>query len=206
MDLLDLGINIGSARGRKPAPLEMMVRRELTLADKDELENPSARQSTTPPLLRLRNTHHMLARCLAEGRPQAEVGLITGYSPSRISILQGDPAFQELIQYYKSQVEGMYLNVHERLAALGVSTIEELQQRLEDEPEGYSNRELMELASLTLDRSVAPPKNKTQGQSQGGTGVAISVNFVQAPEHGLTLDLNPTVTLEFTPDDPPSSD
>lgn len=192
LDILDLGaLELGSARGRRSEPLHMEVRRELNGADVEELLNPSPKGVKTMPLAKLRNTHHLLARLLAEGRSGAECSAMTGYSPSRISILKSDPAFVELVHHYQGQVEEIFVNVHERLAALGMSTIEELMERLEHDPDAISNRELMELASLCLDRSSAPPKNKASGGGGTGSAVSVSVNFVSAQpsETLLTIDM-----------------
>lgn len=192
-ELLD-GIAIASARGRQAAPLAISVKRELTIADKEELEHPSPKGTEIQPLAKLRHTHHMAARLLAEGRPPGEVALVTGYSNSRISILQQDPAFAELVEYYRTQVTTAYVNVHERLAALGLATVDELQERLEADPESFKNRELMDLATMLLDRTVAPPKGAKPGMSGGGgggAGVKVTVNFVKSDSPGPLLDASP---------------
>ena len=190
MDLLEQLItdNIGSARGRRTVPLSIEVVRELNTGDLEVLANPPKQGITTTPLAKLRHTHHMLARLIAEGRPGVECSAITGYSQSRISILKHDPAFEELVEYYKGQAEAKYLDVHERLAGLGIDTIEELQDRLASEPEKFSARELMELAELTLDRSVAPPKGGAKANGGGGAPVAIAINFVTPNLPTVTID------------------
>ena len=182
---------IGSARGKRSGPLELVVMRELNGGDLDLLRNPPAQGQIVAPLQRLRHTHHMLARLLAEGRPGVECSMITGYSQSRISILQNDPAFKELVAYYAQQTEAKYLDVHERLASLGIDTIEELHERLDTQPEKITTRELMELAELTLDRSVAPPKGAAAKGQGGGVPVSVSINFVNPVPTGTTIELKP---------------
>lgn len=178
MNFIDLEkLAIGSARGKKAQMLHMEFVRELNQGDLGLILNPPEKGITTTPLLKLRNTHHMLARLLAEGRKNSECALVTGYTPSRISILQHDPAFKELIAYYSANVEAKYLDVHERLASLGMSSLDELQERLEEQPEGFKNRELLELAEFALDRSVT----KEQRKGTGGQVPAISVTFVASP-------------------------
>ena len=176
-------IAIGSARGgqRPGQPLAMEYVRDLGQADLELVLNPPALLATTPAIKQIRHIHHMLARCLAEGHKQSEASLITGLSASRISILQDDPSFKELVTYYSQQVEARYLDVHARVGALGLSVVDELQDRLLDQPEGFSNGQLRELMETCLDRSFAPgPKAMGQG------GLNISVNFVtpQNPEQG----------------------
>lgn len=171
---------IGSARGKRSEPLFAAYERDLNAGDVELILAPPPKGITTKPLAKLRSTHHFLARLLAEGRKNEECSVITGYSPSRISILKNDPAFQELLSYYATQTEVRYLDVHERLAALGMSTIEELQERLENDPGSLKNRELMELAEFALDRSLTKEARK-QGPG-GGAPPAISVTFIAAPE------------------------
>jgi hypothetical protein len=169
-----------------PAPA-MALLRELTDEDLDRLKHAEPLGSEAPPLAKLRHAHHSLARLVAEGRKGVEISLITGYSPSRISILKQDPAFKELVSYYAEQAEAKYLNVHERLAALGITTVEELQARLDENPERFSNRELRELMAEAFGRSVAPLKGLRGGGGSGGS-VSVNINFVQPPDPGVVID------------------
>lgn len=183
LDIRDLeSLVVRSARGRQPAPVAMTYVRDLGAEDADVIERPPELGSKPPTIARLRTAHHALARLLAEGVPAVQASAITGYSPSRISILQNDPAFQELLEYYKSQVAEQYLNVHERLGALGMSAVDELGHRLEEEPESFKNRELMELAEMALDRSL------TRDAPAARRGSALVVEFVAptAPAPGGT--------------------
>jgi hypothetical protein len=167
-------IAIGSARGAKRQPTFMSYQRDLNKGDLDLVQNPPEKGILTNPVVRLRNSHHMLARLLAAGRRPGECALMTGYSPSRISILQNDPAFQDLLAYYSANTEAKYLDVHERLATLGLASIDELQERLEENPDKFGNKDLLALAEFSMDRSVTKDQRKTGG---GGTP-SISVTFV----------------------------
>lgn len=166
--MIDEVLSAPPSRGQKPRPLAVVVRRELTEVDVKTLWDlpPGGLEAETRPLVRLRYQHHYLARLLAEGRPDAECHLCTGYSISRISILKNDPAFRELITYYQSQVEEVYINVHQRLAAVGLNSIEELMDRLDNDPDRFTNRELMELSELGLDRSGYGPQSKVHHTSE----------------------------------------
>jgi hypothetical protein len=145
--------------GRKPsAPLFIGEPRELTEDDLKELVNPTALNSAPSQLQRIRSTHHRLAQLVAEGRKGTEISLIMGYSQSRISILQSDPAFQELVAFYKNQQQAIFLDVQERLKDLGLAATEELRERLEENPGGFTVRDLLEVQTKAFDRSVAPPK------------------------------------------------
>lgn len=54
---------------------------------------------------RFRESHHALARMLAAGMTQALITQRTGYSRRRITILLGDPSFNELIAVYTKRIE-----------------------------------------------------------------------------------------------------
>lgn len=153
-----------ASRGRRQQEVHAQVRRELNASDVERLWAlpEGGLGSTAAPLQKIGFSHHSLAKLLAEGRSNADCSLITGKSPSRISILKHDPAMTELIEYYKTQNEAVYLNIHERLATLGLSSIEELQDRLDTDPNSFSQRELMELAALGFDRSGYGPSSKVQ--------------------------------------------
>ena len=187
MDLEELmqEIVIGRpTKGRPPAMLELQVVRELNAGDKDMLENPPANGLPTPMLQKLRASHHMLARLLAEGRRDVEVAMVTGYSQVRIGVLKHDPAFQELVAYYAGQTEVRYLDLHSRLATLGADTVEVLQERVDEEPEKFTTNELLKIAEMALDRSgkVASPASKA--------GSTINIVFKQptAAPDGVVID------------------
>jgi hypothetical protein len=109
----------------------------------------------------------MLARLVAQGTREGEISLVTGYSLPYISNIKTDPAFGELVAYYKSQVSEVYLDVHARLAVLGLDSVDELQDRLATAPDEFTTRELMELAALGLDRAGYAPKQSQAGGSAG---------------------------------------
>jgi hypothetical protein len=112
-----------------------------------------------------------------------EISNITGYSQSWISTLQRDPAFGDLLEYYSSQKAEVYTDVHQRLSELGLNAVEELAQRLAEEGEEMSNKELLAIAELALDRSSAPPKGVAKGGTTGGAvaPVQIAISFQKSP-------------------------
>lgn len=184
LDIIEIGAaKFPSARGRKAAPLTLTKLRDLTDADALAISegNLPSKDSHPAPIKTIRATHHALARLLAQGVRDGEASAITGYCPSRISILKQDPTFSELISYYSSQVEEKFLDTHERLAKLGQSFIDEIQERLEAAPEEFSIGQLYGGAELCLDRSSAPPKGKGPGggaNPQGAAPPQIAITFV----------------------------
>lgn len=189
-EILDLAL----PRGGKPkAELVLVVDRALGPAD---LESLAGAPKVHGPgvIARLKHSHHLLARLLAEGRTAVEASYVTGYCESRISILQDDPAFQELVAYYTSQQEEVFLDVHQRLASLGIGAMEELQDRLDDTPGKFTEKQLMDLIELTMDRSVAPSKGAPKGAAPTTPGgLNLTVNFVstKTEDQGPILDLRP---------------
>lgn len=153
MDLMEL---LDTPRGRR-SKLVASKRRDLVLPDIEALDDAKPLEQVTP-VQQLRHQHHLLARLLGEGKSATESAQVTGYSVAYISRLSTqDRAFKDLVKYYQQQVGEVYVNVHERLAGLGLNTIEELQERLAEKPEGFTHRELMELAELCFDRSGHGP-------------------------------------------------
>jgi hypothetical protein len=163
-DILEL---IAGAKIAPPAPR----------ADEEML--PGVREVTT--IARLRHSHHLLARALAEGRSDVQAAAISGYAPSTVSALKRDPAFQELLAHYRSQVDDIFAAVQDRLGALGLSFLDELQHRLETNPESFKVGQLLAMATALLDRSVAPSKGmKAAGNASAPTAIAVNIRFAGA--------------------------
>lgn len=191
---LDLGaIALGPARGgKRPRKKQVIweVIRSLTPDDFSLLNTtlPSPRAS----LVQIRHSHHQLAQLLSEGRQQSEAALLTGYSPTYVSVLKDDPSFQELVAYYAAQQELVYVDVLERMKSLGLSTVDELQNRLEEDSTQFTNRELLDQVEMML----VKPMVATRGgilpghAAPSGSGVSVNVNFIgqsspQAQPDGL---------------------
>lgn len=91
-------------RGRRSVDPEILSVRELT---REEVAN--VKLASEPAVKKLRDSHHMVARLIAMGvRPLSEVGRRTGYGEARIAVLQGDPAFQNLVAEYRKVVDDEY--------------------------------------------------------------------------------------------------
>lgn len=164
-DLADLGVSwddlaghIGaSLRGKPQSQLEVGEPRPLT--EEEIILGAEVRASTklpttsAPEILKLRSRHHLIAQLLSVGYKPSEVALKTGYSISRISILQADPAFKELLENYKGRQENIEFDVRERLRLLSLEAIDELQARMDEKPGDFETKELFVMAELALDRT-----------------------------------------------------
>ncbi len=190
--------DLGSARGGKAGinapPLTVDIIRPLTTDDLPAIANPPAVAARGTSLQTIRHSHHQIAQLLVEGKPLAEINLVTGYSISRISDMQNDPAFAELVAYYSHQREAIFASAQERLRNLGLDATEKLHEHLHDPTKVWSHRELMEVIKLALpaETSIKQPASNTVNVSAEGGG-ALEIKFVGArpAESGPMIDVTP---------------
>lgn len=145
--------------GRKHQPILAEVLRSLTEADVALLATERGIQPSS--IKKLTDSHHALARCLAEGMKDADAAAVTGYTPSRISVLRDSPLFAELIEHYRSNKDAAVADLHERMATLGLDLVEELRERLETEPEKIGTSLVLEALKTVADRTGHGPSSKT---------------------------------------------
>lgn len=155
---MDLDLDIRSGNGADP--IVVSVSRELTEADKILLESQPVAVRNGTTLRRLRDSHHRIAKLLADGLRPGEVSQITGYSLSRISVLQADPAMQELIAFYTENKIKEYSDFHARMADLGMDALQELHARLDEDPDKMDNDFLRGLVKDLADRTGHAPVSK----------------------------------------------
>lgn len=193
-------------KGRRPAPLTYGQPRALTEADIVSMWDANASGAKGIPRIKtLRYNHHMLAKAVASGKSLLECSQLTGLTGGRISDLKNDPAFQELVSFYSEELHEVYVDVHQRMAALGTSVLEELTERFEAEPEKFTKRELLELFTTMADRSIATAKGGPNPQQAivtgGGNGLALQINFVSpAAAEPETLEAKVTSAQLPSPD------
>jgi hypothetical protein len=194
-------------KGRRPAPIHYGPPRALTEADIASMwERQAEGAKGIPRIKTLRYNHHLLAKAVASGKSLLECSQMCGLTVGRISDLKNDPAFQELVSFYAEELNEVYVDVHQRMAALGTSVLEELQERFEAEPEKFTKRELMDLFTTMADRSIATAKGGPNPQqviaTGNGAGLALQINFVSpATGEPETLDAK-VVTGELSPPSP----
>lgn len=193
-----LGLDIGAAKRRPARPVRVEILRELGAEDLPILQSEEAAPVKGQTLRNLRHSHHNLAMLIAKGDPIEQVALSTGYDPQYIARLaRSDPAFKELVAHYVSIREEKFVDVMDRMKVLGLSTLDEIQNRLEAAPDDWSRRELMELADLMLLKPIAVQQraNGTGFAAGSAAPVNVAVNFVTAPTKALpepiTIDAEP---------------
>jgi hypothetical protein len=152
---MNLPLDIIRTTGRVSQPLDSEVLRPLAAPDLILLSEEKG--SKTPPIKRLRDRHHSAARLLASGKTPGQVAAITGYDVSRVSILQSDPAFKELLEFYRENVNHEYLALHEQLAGVSADFVTILRERIEEDPSKFTVGQIFEGIKLGADRTGHGP-------------------------------------------------
>lgn len=148
----------------------------------------------TTSVLQIRHTHHMIAQLLAQGKSQTEVSMLVGKSPQTIGRMRNDPAFQELEGFYKDQRQEIFAESMFRLNAIGLSAMEEIQSRLDDDEvrKKMTHGQLMDLVEASV---LRPLEAKTKATATGAAApINVAVSFVEAPARepsGPIIDLGP---------------
>lgn len=155
IELEDLDISVPVAA----PPLEVLSTRALAADDLTLLSQPAARKAHGAALIKkLRDSHHALAKLLAQGMKDVEVSAITGYTTVRIRQLKEDPTFGELLSFYREQLTIVERSFHDRLVSVGFDALQELAHRLDENPAEFKPRELKEVAEMVADRTGFGPK------------------------------------------------
>ena len=146
--------------GRAAKVLSAEVERDLDNLDVASLLEE--RGTKAPQVITLRERHHALARLIAEGKSASDAAILCRYTQSRVSILQDDPAFQELIAHYRDIVNHEFVDFQQKLAGLAIDAASILQERLEDKPEDISDAMLLQVITVGADRTGHGPSQKSE--------------------------------------------
>lgn len=153
-------------QGRPAANPEIYEIAPLTAED---LVNfvPSETSKENGGIKNLRDSHHRLAHLCAMGFRNMEIAEITGYSIPRISTLRASPAFKELVEKYRVEVNlnrqteaDHHFTQVVRLRNLAMG---ELLDRFEDDDqrEKISNGHLIAIAADGSDRTGYPKRRES---------------------------------------------
>jgi 23S rRNA G2445 N2-methylase RlmL len=191
--MTDIGLDLRTS-GRAAKPIKAELGRPLTEVDLKELE--MERGVTAPGITKLRESHHQLARVIANGAKPSVAALVTGYSISRISILLADPAFRDLVATYRGVKDVNFADYQTKAGILSVEAVEVLQERLHEAPDGFSNDMLVEIGTKFADRTGNGPASKS-------TNVNVNVDLAARIEAGRK---RAGLTIEHEPSEASSSD
>lgn len=115
----------------------------------------------TVDLKSIRHTHHRAAQLLAAGMDENRVAVLCNYTPQRISQMKAVPAFADLLAYYKKQVDVEFADFVSSAAALSQDILQEIQRRMDEEPEKISPSMLNEFLKTLADRSGNAPVQRS---------------------------------------------
>lgn len=192
-ETFDLDLNIaGLARpGRRKKPLAPRIVRPLRASDLALLASDAGTEPIR--LKKLSERHHGLARLIAAGTPEREAAAIMRYDLSRVSVLKSDPAFKELVEFYRNRVDEAFDETALHMAGLTLEAIMELRERLEVEPESFSIKDLREVATSMADRTGHGPSSKQEVEVNVNLGERIEAARRRALEARLAAarDITP---------------
>jgi hypothetical protein len=157
--------------GRADGPVVHAFVRALREEDIGLLDAP--RPTAKPQgnaIKRLGDRHHALARYIAQGYKPAEAAFLSTYAVATVHSLLANPAFKELVEWYRSgETRDMRTNFA-RLIGLSADASDVLQDRLEGAPEEISTPQLIEIIKLGNDRTG-------NGPVSGNVTVSINANI-----------------------------
>jgi hypothetical protein len=142
-------------------PIMTEVARPLNGADLALLraQPVSVRMGTT--LKRLRDSHHRMAMLTADGETPANIARILGYSLSRVYVIQSDPAFRELVSHYREDKGREYVGFHAVAAQTTIDCLQEINHRLDEEPDKIPLNFLKDFVKDMADRTGHAPVAKS---------------------------------------------
>jgi hypothetical protein len=139
-------------QGKKPKDAGIEVVGALVAQDLEELNSPAP--GPQQALSKVRDAHHSLARYVALGLKDVQIAAMTGYTQPYISTIKNDPAFKELVTFYRNHEGEEFADMQERIRLMTADTLQEIRGRLEgDDVASIPMSTLVELAKVGLDRS-----------------------------------------------------
>ena len=150
----------------------------------------------SPAVKNLKDSHHAVAKLLACGIRPGEVAERTGYSRVRISILQADPSFQELVQHYRTVDAAAFIEARDEYwdnaTSVRVKTARMIADQLDEADEAGESIPLNRL--LAIHDSFA---DRT-GYGKRSTQVNINVDFAAKLDQAIkkARDVKSPLTIE----------
>lgn len=151
--------------------------RSMTKADIESLRQ----RSTRPAFLKLRDSHHKIARLAATGMRNNEIAEAIGYNYTRVSTIINSPATQELIAKYRLDVHESWRksndHVYETILEVEAKAWRKVADDLDDEDNPVS--------TLTALKAATEASNRT-GHHSKSTKENININFAAQLEAAYT--------------------
>jgi hypothetical protein len=132
-------------------------------------------------IVRIKASHHKIAQLIATGASYIDVAATCGYTPQYISNLStSNPAFQELVSHYTRAAEAEMLDLRSKQARLGEMAVDEITDRLAEDPQNFTVRELLDV----IESNANKPRlvEAQHGWVQSGPPSPITIQFVTASQ------------------------
>ena len=197
-------LKIGSAavarRSTRREPWQLVRAREVTADDLAAVHSTIIDPPANPkaPLARIRDAHHYIAKLVSEEKNPIEISAITGYSVSRIRTLTTDPTFCELVSFYTEQRVHRDLDIDMSIRHVAMAATAILQERLDDEPEAFSNEELRKLRNDSLDRIGRGPTSKRSIELNDPRGILNELRSLAIGESNARIIPRDTIEGDYT--------
>jgi len=135
---------------------------------------------------------------LADGDEPIVVSRVTGYSVARIRTLTRDPAFAELVEFYAEQKVHRDRDIDMSIRHVAMAATAELQERLDDSPEAFSNEELRKLRNDSLDRVGYGPQSKKTIEINDPRAVLGELRALMATENRAVIVPRNEIETNYT--------
>lgn len=150
-----------------------------------------------------RLSHHCIAQYFAMGLEKWEIQRRTGFTVRRLTLLEGDPTFQQLIAYYANMAEAerqaMVDEYHEVQEANALVAARMLSEKLDDALESGVLPSFTQLLAITSQRDKRN-QSKTPGSVTVNIGLALDAAKERAGKSkDLTIDHIPALAIPAPP-------
>lgn len=157
--MMDMNMPIHK-RGRKTKPVDIFSTRPIVGED---LARLNEERGTKPKKLQSINAkHRLLAQYIAQGMTQTQAAFAAGFTPSTVSILMQDEMFQGLVAEVTANLQADSDRIQAKLMVNTEMAVDELGNRLSEDPESFTEAQLLEVTKAFADRSGFGPSQKSE--------------------------------------------
>lgn len=147
-------------------PLDLEVAGEITPLTPEEASTPVPYSHVGGSLKRLRESHHAVAKAIALGYNDVEAARMSGYSPQRLYSLRQDPAFVELVDYYRGNAGDAFIEFRTAAEFMARDSMQILHEILTETPPDQLNHNfVLEAWSRAAAMAGHGPINRTENRN-----------------------------------------
>lgn len=133
--------------------------------------------------MKLRNSHHMIARLAAAGLSNIDIGTRVGYTRERVGQLLASPAMEELIARYRDKIDEKFLNNVDTYMELATANMVAAERHIADRIDALDEEgELMPLREAVL---VSRDAADRFGYGKRQTNVNVNADFASMLEKSI---------------------